>query len=130
MGSVAHPCPAGRAGGLVAAGREFDSPGWLRSGAIALFQKEPGRVPLSGYLSELDIEPCGNAGRLVAKAAKMRRPDTVVSAHLPNHEFGVAADQIRAPLTVLPIEIIHVLEQVNQTEVLGDVVAPYGAVRG
>jgi len=56
------------------------------------FQKEPGRVPLPGHLSELDLKPCGNTGCLVAKAAKMRRLHAVLSAHLPNHELGVAAD--------------------------------------
>src|SRR5207245_897294 len=105
-------------------------PGGFDSEPLRLFQKEPGRVPLSGYLSELDIEPCGNAGRLVAKAAKMRSSHTVLSAHLPNHEFGITADQIRPPLTVLPVEVVQVPQQKNQTEVLGDVVGPKGAVRG
>ena len=67
-------------------------PGGFDSEVLHLFQKEPGRVPLPGHLSELDIEPCGKARRLVAKSAKMRRLHAVLSAHLPNHELGVAAD--------------------------------------
>src|SRR5438132_6116059 len=105
-------------------------PGGFDSEPFRLFQKEPGRVPLPGHLSELDIEPSGNAGRLVAKAAKMCRLHAVLSAHLPNHELGVAADQIRATITVLPVEIVQVPQQINTTEDLGDVVGPKGAVRG
>src|SRR3989475_11481974 len=83
-------------------------PGGFDSEPFRLFQKEPGRVPLPGHLSELDIEPSGNTGRLVAQTANRRRLHSVHSTHLPNHELRDAAHQILAPLTVLPVQPIQV----------------------
>jgi hypothetical protein len=57
----------------------------------------------------------------------MRIPHSVFSAHLTDHELGIAADQVRSPGMCPFLKLIEVSEQEDQGLVLRDVVAPEGA---
>src|SRR2546423_13076731 len=92
-------------------------------------EQESRRILFSRHPFAFHVEGGSEARRLSMQRHQVRGRHPVLSPPLADHELRIAADPIRVPRTSLPVEVLEVAKQEDETLIFRNVFPPHSAGR-